>query len=184
MKADSRPHDLDAMRDEEFVRHYSEVRARLFVYISNLLPHWADAEDVLQQTSILLNQKFDQYDPRRSFFNWARGIAYRTVLNFRKLQRRRHQVFNEAVLEKLSRTQMNQTELFESRRLALADCVTKLAPSDRQIVERYYYEGGKTVAEVANELSRPTNTLLRALVRIRRALRLCVDRSIAREYRK
>jgi len=120
---------------------YSANRARLFLYIGSLLPHWDDAEDVLQQTSIVLRQKFGEYDPNRGFFPWACGVAYRTVLNFRKLQKRRRQVYSEAVMEKLSRTQLAHNELLESRRLVLHEWVAKLAQSDRQIVDRHYCWG-------------------------------------------
>lgn len=175
---------LEATQDEEFVRLFSAHRRRLFLYIGTMLPHWDDAEEVLQQTSIVLRQKFGHYDPSRSFFTWASAIAYRNVLNFRKLQRRRRFVFSEAVLEKLSDTQMEHNDLLENRRLALRGCVAKLAERDRQIIQCYYGESKKTAGEVAQELSRPINTIQSALARIRKSLRLCVDRAIAREFRK
>lgn len=132
----------------------------------------------------MLRQKFAHYDPSRSFFVWASAIAYRNVLNFRKLQRRRRFVFSEAVLEKLSDTQIEHNDLLESRRLALRGCVAKLPERDRQIIQCYYGERKKTASDVARELARPINTIQSALARIRKSLRLCIDRAIAREFRE
>lgn len=184
MSSQSTRRQLEAVREEEFLRLYGENRARLFVFIGTLLRHWEDAEDVLQLTSIVLRNKFDQFNPSLDFFHWACGVAYRQVLHFRGKQARRKQVYREIALKKLAETQFARSDLLENRRVMLKDCVAKLAPSDREIVDRYYYQGRKTVAEVAAELSRPTNTVLRALVRIRRALRVCVDRALAQESRK
>jgi RNA polymerase sigma-70 factor (ECF subfamily) len=172
---------LEAVRDEEFLRLYAEHRARLFVFIGTLLRHWEDAEDVLQLTSVVLRSKFDQFDPSRDFFHWACGIAYRQALRLRGRETRRKQVHRDVAMKKLAEKHIARNDLLESRRAVLNDCVAKLAQRDREIVEHYYYQDRKTVAEVAAELSRPASTVLQALVRIRSSLRVCVDRALARE---
>ena len=46
---------------EEFVRLLMAHERQIFTYILTLLPHVADAEDVLQETSIVLWRKFPEY---------------------------------------------------------------------------------------------------------------------------
>lgn len=170
---------------EEFVRLFETSREKLFAYIFSLMPHprWDDVEEVLQRTSIVLQRKFDQFDPARDFAKWACGIAYFELLRYQEQQKRWCRTFDGAVLEQLSREWMERNELLEQRRLALDDCVAKLPPSDQRIIDHYYFQGKKTAAMVAEELGRPTNTILKALIRIRKSLRLCIDRALASENR-
>lgn len=55
-------------------------------FVQMLLPSVHDAEEVLQETSIVLWNKWDQYDPERDFVKWACGIARYEV--FRYLRKR------------------------------------------------------------------------------------------------
>jgi RNA polymerase sigma-70 factor, ECF subfamily len=174
----------NAPRDEEFVRLFGLNQGRVFAYIVTLLPRWADAEEVLQRTSLVLWRKFDQFDLSTNFVRWACAVAYREALKYLKQQSRQQQVFKEAVLEKLSQTRIAHSDLFENRHLAIDDCVAELAPSDRAIIEHYYYQGRKTAAEVAKELGRPTNTILKALIRIRGNLQRCIDNATSSGKRK
>lgn len=171
-------------REEEFVRLFGLNQGRLFAYIVTLLPRWADAEDILQRTSIVLWRKFDQFDPSTNFVRWAYAVAYLEALKYLKQEGRRQQVFREAVLEKLAHDRVTHSDLLENRHYAFDDCVAQLSPSDREIIEHYYYQGKKTAAEVALELNRPTNTILKALVRIRGSLHRCIDEAVSSEERK
>jgi RNA polymerase sigma-70 factor, ECF subfamily len=173
-----------AAQDEEFVRLLGLHQGKLFAYIATLLPRWADVEDVLQRTSIVLWRKFDQFDTSTDFIRWACTVAYWESLNYLKQEGRRRQVFQEAVLEKLARTRIAHGDLLEKRHLSIDDCVDKLSPSDREIIHRYYYQGRKTAADVARELGRPTDTILHALVRIRGSLQRCIDEATSLEERK
>ena len=53
----------------------------LFRYIFALLPHEEDARDVLQETSVALCRKFDEYDPSQPFLPWAYRFAFLEVLS-------------------------------------------------------------------------------------------------------
>lgn len=179
-----KPMSNRSKRDEDFVRLFGLNQGQVFAYIVTLLPRWADAEDVLQRTSIVLWNKFDQFDPSTSFIRWAYAVAYREALKYLKQEGRRQQVFREAVLDKLARTRVATSDLLEKRHTAFGDCVAKLPQSDRKIIEHYYFQGKKTAADVAEELGRPTNTVLKALIRIRGALQRCIDEEVSSEERK
>lgn len=168
-------------RDEQFARLHAENRGRLAAYIGTLIPHWHDAEEVLQQTFMALREKLDDAEPPQDFFRWACGVAYHKVIDYRRRQQRWRQVFSEVALKKLTETHLACSDLLERRRTAIRQCVAKLPPSDRRVIEHYYLQGQATAAEVAEELGRPRNTILKALIRIRKLLRLCVDRTIALE---
>ncbi|MCD4728899.1 MAG: hypothetical protein K8R46_14670 [Pirellulales bacterium] len=42
---------------------FAQVHDSLFAYVFSLLPHWSDAEDVFQQTSLVLWRKFGSFQP-------------------------------------------------------------------------------------------------------------------------
>jgi RNA polymerase sigma-70 factor, ECF subfamily len=174
----------DNVQDEEFVRLFGLNQGRVFAYIVTMLPRWADAEDVLQRTSVVLWRKFDQFDPSTNFVRWACSVAHFEALKYLRQEGRQREVFKEAVLEKLANTRIAHSDLLAKRQMAIDDCAAKLPPTDRQIIEHYYFQGRKTAAEVAKELGRPTNTVLKALIRIRGALQRCIDEAVSSEERK
>lgn len=71
-------------RHAEFLRLYSRHHYRIPAYIYTLVPHRADAEDLLQETSIILWEKFEQFDPGSDFLAWACQVAFWKFGNHRK----------------------------------------------------------------------------------------------------
>src|SRR5689334_3693597 len=61
--------------EAEFAAHLREVQSRLYGYIHSLARDLNDADDLFQQTALIMWKKFDGYDRGRSFFSWACGIA-------------------------------------------------------------------------------------------------------------
>ena len=59
----------------EFAGYIQRSHAQLFSYIHSLVHDTADADDIFQQTSMVLWRLFDQFDRTRSFLPWACGIA-------------------------------------------------------------------------------------------------------------
>ena len=54
---------------ERFTALLSRHHAPLMSFILSLRPNWADAEDLLQQTSVVLWRKFAEYRPGSSFLS-------------------------------------------------------------------------------------------------------------------
>ena len=77
----------EVRRGEEFMALYSGHQRRLYLYVMTLLPASVDAEDVLQETNLVLWRKFDQYLPGTNFFAWACQITRYEVLKYRERQR-------------------------------------------------------------------------------------------------
>ena len=70
--------------DKEFARLLTNHDRELRRYISLFVSRRDDVEEVLQQTAIMLWEKFAEYDPQREFLPWAIRFAYYEILNFRK----------------------------------------------------------------------------------------------------
>ena len=55
---------MDSVRHDRFARAFLQCQERVYGYIVTMLPNRHDAEDVFQQTSLILWQKWDQFDPQ------------------------------------------------------------------------------------------------------------------------
>ena len=66
----------------EFAELLRRNQTQLFGYIYSLVRDLDDADDLFQQTSLVLWDKYEQFDPTRSFVGWACGVARYEVLNF------------------------------------------------------------------------------------------------------
>ena len=61
----------------EFAEYLGQDQARLYGYIHSLVRDVHDADDLFQQTTLILWKKFGEFDRRLSFFAWACGVARR-----------------------------------------------------------------------------------------------------------
>jgi len=164
-------------RTRQFVTLLARHEARLHGYILTLLPHWADAEEVLQEVNLIMWEKFDQYEPGTNFFAWGCQIARYEVMRARRRRDRDHVRFSDATLDTLAdETESMQDELVD-RSQALLECMTKLPDRDRNLIELRYAEGATTLS-VAEATGRSTDAVYKALARIRRTLHDCIQRAL------
>jgi RNA polymerase sigma-70 factor (ECF subfamily) len=159
-----------------FAQHQRGIHA----YICSLAPSRSDADDVMQETSLVLWRKWGEFDPTRDFHRWACGIAFKEVLKLRRRAAANNRRLSDFLLEQLSAEAIRQSEDLEIRREALVGCLQKLAPKDREMIVRRY-QSKTTARQVAEELQRPASTVYKALARIRDSLFNCVERTLARE---
>src|SRR5262249_39480637 len=76
--------DIKAEFAELLRRHQSQ----LFAYIYSLVHNFDDADDLYQQTSVVLWDKFEQFDRSKRFVPWACGVARYEVLNYLRARSR------------------------------------------------------------------------------------------------
>src|SRR6476619_4090774 len=92
------PSDLDR---EEFARQFSRNARRIYGFVMTLVFNYHDAEEVFQNTSVVLWNKFAEFQPGSDFFAWASRVAYYEVLSLMK-QRRRTRTMSDETLELLA----------------------------------------------------------------------------------
>jgi RNA polymerase sigma-70 factor (ECF subfamily) len=156
-------------------------RSRVFGYLLALVQNLADAEDLYQQTALLLWEKFDQYQPGTDFGSWATTVAHYTALNFLRRQSRRRALFSEAALQRLNAMQSEMRTIdCTARSEALVHCVAALPEGERRLV-RLRYQGEQSVQDIAESEQRTVGAVYTALSRIRKSLLACVERRVAKE---
>lgn len=166
-------------RHDEFLRLFSSHSQRIYEFILMLVLQQADAEEIFQETCLILWKKFASYDPAGSFRAWACKIAYLEVLQLRRTSRRL-QTFSDEALALLADTALAHPDHVSRRQAALEACLEKLKPKDREMVEERYYHR-RTAKEIAGFKSRSVYSIYRALSRIHLALLNCVQGQLARE---
>ena len=163
-----------------FLRLFLQNQRRIYAYVLTLLPNRADADDVFQEASLVLWDKFDEDSPPDDFAAWGCRIAYFKVLDFCKKHQRSRVLFSQAMLERVAETAVEQsaTLQLDERREALAGCLGKLAARDRDLLAARFADGA-TVQSTAEQVGRSADAVYKALARIRRALFDCVTHTLA-----
>jgi RNA polymerase sigma-70 factor, ECF subfamily len=170
------------VKSKVFLRLFLQNERRLYAYILTLLPNRADADDVLQEASLVMWDKFDEHNPPADFAAWGCRIAYFKVLDFYKKAQRSRVVFSQPMLERVAETAAEQaaTLQLDARHEALDGCLGKLRPADRELLARRFAEGATTQSTAA-EVGRSVDAVYKALAKIRQALFDCVTRTLAQE---
>jgi RNA polymerase sigma-70 factor, ECF subfamily len=169
-------------RTELFVELLMLCQRTLYGFIYTLVPNPADAEDLLQQTSLVLWQKFDEFDRDRDFSAWACGIARFTVLDYLKKKRRERVVFSDELIAQLAETRHDYEDAQLADPVALAGCIEELSEIDRKLIGLCYGVKRDTKA-VAAALGRPVASVYVSLTRVRRLLMDCLQRTNTEEVR-
>jgi RNA polymerase sigma-70 factor (ECF subfamily) len=163
-----------------FLRLFLANERRLYAYILTLLTTRADADDVFQEASLVLWDKFDEAHPPGDFAAWACRIAYFKVLDFYKKARRSRVRFSQVLLDRIAETAVEHADSLQldARREALADCIEKLNARDRDLLTRRFAEGA-TTQSTADAVGRSVEAVYKALAKTRHALFDCVSRTLA-----
>ena len=64
-----------AAAQQRFLSLFLRSEREIFRYVAALIPNVADAEDIVQQTALVLWEKFEAYDPGQPFTPWACRFA-------------------------------------------------------------------------------------------------------------
>ena len=139
-----------------------------------------DAEDLYQQTAMLLWRKFDEYERGTNFKSWAFSFARHVVLNFQRSQQRRKTFLTAELASTLADRQAakpdDELDFFAD---ALGDCMGQLSGTDRRLIHLCYGDE-MTIKQIAEKLGRPAQSTYNSLCRIRRRLFDCVKRVVSR----
>lgn len=156
-----------------FVRYEPTIHS----FLTSLLANLDDAEVVMQEASMAMWKKFDQFETGTSFRNWAFTIARFEAMNFRRKRQRDRHFFSDELVQLLADDAAQYAAQLEEERRVLAHCVAKLDGRDRGLLCGCYREDS-TIKEYAQSVGRTPNAVRKHLARIRTALSLCVRQTL------
>lgn len=160
-------------RQEQFTQLLLTVQPRLKVYIRAMVGDATAADDILQQTNLVLCRKSDQYAFGTDFGAWALKIAHYEVLKQRQRFVRSRVIFDESLAGSMAAAAVEELADFDDQREALAHCLDELSDTHREMIRRRYAlaEG---IAQLAAALKRPAGSIRQTLYRIRQRLAECI----------
>lgn len=170
---------LDITQQAEFVRQITRHHAMLRAYIISLMPGMDGVDDVLQETNVVLFEKFATFQPGTNFWAWARAIARLEVkVHRRRLRRQECLMLDEDLAEQLAEHTAALHNDLDERLRALDRCLGRLAENERELIEHRYFSK-LTLEGFAARCGRPVESLRVSLFRIRAALRKCIKGELA-----
>lgn len=166
-------------RHAEFLKLFLANQGDLKAFLASVLSDRAAVEDLFQETSLVLWQKYAEYDPARSFGAWARGIASNKILQDREKTRRLPLAFSptsiRAILEAFDRGEAEPRDPGPLR-----DCVGRLPERSRRLLALRYEQSLK-LGEIARQVGSTLDAVHKTLSRVREALEACLRRKAAAE---
>lgn len=159
--------------NEEFMRLFTQNSRQIYAYICSLLPLLEEVDDVYQETSMVLWQNFDRYEPGTNFGAWATRVAYFQVMAYRKRKSSSKLEFSNEFVETVALDASEGMVQREKERCLLQNCLGKLRPKDSQLI-RHRYELGHSIKALAEQIGRPVGGVYKSLARIENALLDCV----------
>jgi len=149
-------------------------------YVAALVPPTADAQEIVQQTAIVLWEKSDQYDAFQPFASWACRFALNIARQWMGRRQRWKALLDRRLAEELALRREQLRPEFDARLVHLDHCLQKLPEKHRSLVDGYYFQQ-LGVETLAGQAQRTVDAVYKALQRIRRQLRDCIDRSLREE---
>ncbi len=163
---------------EDFMRLFVKHEPDLRTFIRSLVPTLTDADEVLQETAIVLWRKFETFEPGTEFIRWACVIARFEALAYRRKIARDRLVLGADVTQLLADEAIDELPERRREREALESCLRQLPENQQRLVTKAYTPGIKT-KDLAEGLGKSPASLYMALNRIRAALMRCIEKRLA-----
>ncbi|MBI1313917.1 sigma-70 family RNA polymerase sigma factor [bacterium] len=165
---------------EEHVRLIGQSQRRLYAFVLALVRRPSDADDILQETNVILWRKRDTYRPGTDFYAWAFEIARFQVLAHRSRQARSTVSFDAELIHDIAEAASAESEHYDRREAVLRRCLQKLPDAQRELITQRY-QPKAAVNSLATDLGKTAGAVSESLRRIREKLRQCIERTLAAE---
>jgi RNA polymerase sigma-70 factor, ECF subfamily len=160
--------------DPFFVALFVKNQRRIYGYILTVVPDYNEADDLFQQTSMVLWEKAREFRPDADFVRWACGIALNVIRNYRVKKRRDRHCFSDEMIARLADVHAEKSAWLEKALAALGSCMEDITPLDRQLLG-LCYAGDRSIRQVCEDLGRTEASVYQRLHRIRAKLLECIE---------
>lgn len=162
-----------------FLSSLLREQSKIYGYIFALIPNVSVVDDLMQETIMVMWEKFDTFEVGTNFYGWAKKIAYYKVVNHLSRSFNTETHFSQAVLESIERG-ADVIEKSDNRSIALETCIQKLNKNDKELIKLKYMDG-MTTKEVALKNKRSVAGMYKVMARIHHLLERCIEQKLAAE---
>lgn len=163
-----------------FLRLFTSHEPAIRAFVRRLVPSRADADDIMQEVSIVLWEKFETFREDGDFRAWAYGVVRFEVLGWLRDKGRDRIVLDEKVVDLLADESAGLDRKLDRQREALEFCMAKVEPDQRDLLMSAYQPDSK-IQEIATSSGRTVPGFYQWLYRMRKSLLDCIRTEISRE---
>ena len=163
-------------QSEAFLELMNSFQPRLYGYILSLIGNPDLANDVLQETNLVLWKKSGEFQTGTSFRAWSFRVAHFQVMAQRQRQIRDKLLFDDELLLNLEKEAKAADDSHQQRNQHLTACIEKLNDRHRELV-RLRYGLNLSVKDIAAQLKLNANAITQTLFRARSNLIDCVQQT-------
>jgi len=167
----------ESPRIEQFLRLMTASHDRIYAFILSIVPNWTDADDLMQETIMVMWRKFDKYKPGTSFVSWGMQIAKYEIINFCKKRGKRREWSRDDVNQCIMDQAESVNVEINERLNALKLCISKLDQYSRKLV-KLRYEQNVTVKNIADVYGKTVQSMYKALGKIHDVLMRCIRKTM------
>ena len=170
---------VELSRREEFQQLFAAVEHRLYRYVRTLVLNQADAENTVQETAVVLWERYDAFAAGSNFFAWASTVA--KFQSFQLLEKKRKAGTATTLDGVIDLMQDEDAGTLESEAFeidALRSCLDQMSAEDVSLV-RYRFNHRMSAPKIAVKLDKSVSSIYRKLDRIYRSLAWCIRKQVA-----
>ncbi|MEK6236312.1 MAG: sigma-70 family RNA polymerase sigma factor [Planctomycetales bacterium] len=170
--------DYEAKRDR-VLKAALECRVELIAYARSLLGNHAAAEDVAQETMLVVVKKFDQFQEGTSMLAWCRSIARIEVLRA-KQKRQRERSLVERLLDDAIDAAFDEFQTEKRRedtefgREALEHCLDQVSERGHRVLKGRFADD-MSYQQIGDQVGMTIEAVRKALFRLKKQVRSCVE---------
>lgn len=157
-----------------FVQFQPAIRG----YILAMIPDFSSADDVMQETFLVVTRKAASFEIGTSFPAWVKSIARFKCLEAIRSKRNRFECLSDEVLEALGAECEGFRHDTDERLGHLRRCIDQLAPQARKSID-FRYRNDHLPPEIASLMGCTVQSVNVTLSRARAFLRDCVKEKIS-----
>lgn len=162
----------------EYLQLIASHQGLLYTHIRKMVTDAHGAQDVLQETNLLLWQSSEKYEMGTNFGAYACKVAYFKSLEYiRKRKRSDFLSFDSDIVESLG-TAAQEAMHEDEHELALGNCMKELKPEEQRLLKRRYYDRA-TVRAISEEEGCTEGSLQQLFFRIRKSLKICIEQKVS-----
>lgn len=182
------PEELDSLvrrvqagHKDGFADLFAATRKEIRIFLSAHASSADMVDEVLQAVFVACYEKIQTYELRGTFLPWLKGIA-RNLLLKELHQRSRYVIAENDALESLiveegmTSLRVEEQSRREDSMLRLEDCLSKLAPRSRELIDHKYTRRAP-IGQMAQSFQKSESWVAVTLFRIREALRTCMTKA-------
>jgi RNA polymerase sigma-70 factor (ECF subfamily) len=174
---DSETTGRSTTKKTDFISLLTSNSSRINSFIYCMVPNESDAEDIMQDTTITMWEKFESYRYGTDFAAWAVTVAKYKILEYRRKGRMKHLQLDEHVLELLEKENPHLFDDTEQRTRALRQCLQKLPHADLDFIKLKYSQG-LTAKKLSHRIGISLAAVYRINARLNALLLGCIDRTL------